>query len=258
MADSRKVAIVTGGGRGIGEAIARRFAADGMAVLITSTDGKTAQSVADHLATQGARVAAIGSDIADPAQAPRLIEAALSRFGRLDVLVNNAGTSSFQKFLDLQYDEWQRVMAINLTGMAMTSAAAGRHMAEQRSGRIINLASVVGERAIGGRTSYGTSKAAIIQLTKQMAIELAPFAVTANAIAPGAIETDMVRKVHTPEIRAAMTRAIPLGRYGQVEEIAHAAAFLASDGASYITGTTLEVDGGIVGALAFQGTGGSS
>jgi NAD(P)-dependent dehydrogenase (short-subunit alcohol dehydrogenase family) len=257
MSAARKVAIVTGGGRGIGEAIARRFAADGMAVLITSTDGKTAQAVADDLGSRGAEVAAIGSDIADPAQAPRLVETALARFGRLDVLVNNAGTSSFQKFLDLQYEEWQRVMATNLTGMAMTSVAAGRHMAEQRSGRIINLASVVGERAIGGRTSYGTSKAAIIQLTKQIAIELAPFGVTVNAIAPGAIETDMVRKVHTPEIRAAMTRAIPLGRYGQVEEIGHAAAFLASDGAAYVTGTTLEVDGGIVCALAFQGTGGT-
>jgi NAD(P)-dependent dehydrogenase (short-subunit alcohol dehydrogenase family) len=257
MTTPRKVAIVTGGGRGIGEAIARRFAADGLAVLITSTDGKTAQAVADDLAARGAAVAAIGSDVADPAQAPRLVETALARFGRLDVLVNNAGTSSFQKFLELQYDEWQRVMAVNLTGMAMSSVAAGRHMAEQRSGRIVNLASVVGERAIGGRTSYGTSKAAIIQLTRQMAIELAPFGVTVNAIAPGAIETDMVRKVHTPEMRAALTRSIPLGRYGHVDEIAHAAAYLASDGAAYVTGTTLEVDGGIVNALAFQGTGGS-
>ncbi len=257
MAAVRKAAIVTGGGRGIGEAIARRFAADGMAVLITSTDGKTAQAVADDLAARGAPVAAIASDVADPAQAPRLVETALARFGRLDVLVNNAGTSSFQKFLDLQYEEWQRVLAVNLTGMAMSSVAAGRHMAEQRSGRIVNLASVVGERAIGGRTSYGTSKAAIIQLTRQMAIELAPFGVTVNAIAPGAIETDMVRKVHTPEMRAALTRSIPLGRYGQVDEIAHAAVYLASDGAAYVTGTTLEVDGGIVNALAFQGTGGS-
>jgi NAD(P)-dependent dehydrogenase (short-subunit alcohol dehydrogenase family) len=153
----RKVAIVTGGGRGIGEAIARRFAADGLAVLITSTDGKTAQAVADDLAARGAAVAAIGSDVADPAQAPRLVETALARFGRLDVLVNNAGTSSFQKFLELQYDEWQRVMAVNLTGMAMSSVAAGRHMAEQRSGRIVNLASVVAPRTARRRRRSSSS-----------------------------------------------------------------------------------------------------
>jgi NAD(P)-dependent dehydrogenase (short-subunit alcohol dehydrogenase family) len=256
MAQERRVAIVTGGGRGIGEGIARRFAADGMAVLITSTDGKTAQAVADDLVRQGASAAALASDVADPAQAPVLIGAARERFGRLDIVVNNAGTSSFQKFLDLQVDEWQRVLATNLTGLAMTCLAAAKVMTEQRHGRIINLASVVGERAIGGRASYGTSKAAIIQLTKQVAIEVAPFGVTCNAIAPGAIETDMVRKVHTPEMRAALTRAIPLGRYGQVSEVAHVAAFLASDAAGYVTGTTIEVDGGIVSALAYQGTGG--
>lgn len=254
MSAARKVAIVTGGGRGIGEAVARRFAADGMAVLITSTDGRTAQAVADDLTAQGATSLAIASDVGDPAQAQRLIDAAIAAFGRLDVVVNNAGISSFQRLLDLQLDEWQRVISVNLTGMAMTCAAAARVMTAQRAGRIINFASVVGERAVAARTAYGTSKAAIIQLTRQVAIEVAPFGVTCNAIAPGAIETDMVRQVHTPQIRSAMTRAIPLGRYGTPHEIAHAAAFLASDGASYVTGTTLAVDGGIVSALAFQGS----
>jgi NAD(P)-dependent dehydrogenase (short-subunit alcohol dehydrogenase family) len=254
MAAETKVAIITGAGRGIGEAIARQFAKARYRLILTSTDGASAQKVADDLGTT-TDVRATAGNLADPAQAASTVEFALKTFGKVDVLVNNGGTPSLQKFLDITPEEWDRVLAINLKGSMLTAQAAARDMLKRKWGRIINIASVAGFRALGGRTSYGSSKAGLLQMTRQIAVELAPFGITVNAIAPGVVETDMTRSVHTAVMREAFCRNIPIGRYAEPDEIASAAEYLASESASYVTGQALVVDGGVTAALAYAGTG---
>ena len=248
-----KTAIVTGGGRGIGAAIARRLSADGYNLLITSTDGATARAVADELTAAGGTAKGVAADAADPASGAAIVDAALAEFGNLHVLVNNAGISSLQPFLELSLAEWQRVMDVNLTAYFTAMQAAARHMVGGGYGRIINISSLVHGHAVALRTAYSVSKAAINQLTRQAALELGRYGVTVNAVAPGIIETDMVRNAHTPEMRRAFTRMIPVGRYGHVDEIAATVAFLASEGASYISGECIGVDGAVVAALTYAG-----
>jgi len=173
------------------------------------------------------------------------------RHGRCDVLVNCAGVAKTYPFLEFPLDNWQRTMEINVTGAMLCAQRAARLMVPRRWGRIINIASVAGLRAVGtGRTAYGTSKAALVALTRQIAVELAADGITANAICPGPVDTPLTRVLHSDQFRSEYTRAIPMSRYGTTEEIAFAAAFLASDGASYITGIALPVDGGFLAAGA--------
>jgi 3-oxoacyl-[acyl-carrier protein] reductase len=254
MAEERRVAIVTGAGRGIGKAIAERFARDGRALVLTSTDGASAESVARAVAAQGCEAMSVGADLADEASPALIVDRAMQRFGRVDILVNNAGVTSVQKLADLTLAEWHRVLAINLTAYLLMAQAASPHMAAQRWGRIVNISSFFGLRAFVSRTSYGTSKAAILQLTRQLAVELAPHGVTANVVAPGVIDTEMSQRAHTPQDRARWQRIVPMGRYGRPEEIAGCVAFLASDDAAYMTGATLVVDGGGEAAIGFDGT----
>ena len=255
MSTDRRIALITGAGRGIGAAVAREFAREGYDLVLTSTDGKTAARVAAEIGAGGSRAVGMAANVADAASAVTAVERAVAEFGRLDVLVNNAGAFSLEKFIDLTLSEWNRVMSVNLTGFMVTGQAAARQMATQKSGRIINVGSFYGARAVPGRTTIATSKAAIIHLTRQMAIELAADGITVNCVSPGHVRTELTDKRHTPALRATWQRNIPMGRYAEPEEIGHAILFFASPRSSYITGTNLFVDGGAMAALAFDGTG---
>jgi NAD(P)-dependent dehydrogenase (short-subunit alcohol dehydrogenase family) len=242
-----KAAIVTGGAAGIGRAIAEALAGAGAAVAIA--DLKGADEAAAALRGAGRRAVAITADVGTEEDCARLVAAAAEALGRVDVLVNNAGIAMLRPFLDLPPAGFERVMRVNVTGALVCAQHAARRMiAQGGGGRIVNIASISGQRAGSGRTAYGTSKAALIQLTRQMALELAPHRITANAIAPGPVETDMVKTAHTPAQREAYSRLVPLGRYGTPAEIAAAALYLASDAASYVTGHVLDVDGGFMAA----------
>lgn len=244
-----KAAIVTGAGNGLGRAIAEKLAAEGAAVMLADLDGAAADTAAAAIAAVGGIAAAVRTDVSNPADVERMVAGTVTRFGRLDVMVSNAGIAGTYAFLEQPLDHWQRVLAVNLTGPLLCGQAAARQMLRQgQGGRIVNIASVSGIRAGVGRTAYGTSKAGVIGLTAQMALELGPHRITANAVAPGPVDTDMTRAIHTPETRQAYIDRIPAGRYGTPEEIAAAVAFLAGDGAAYINGQVLCVDGGYVSA----------
>jgi NAD(P)-dependent dehydrogenase (short-subunit alcohol dehydrogenase family) len=253
MAGPERVALISGAGRGIGRAVAERFAREGRALALTSTDGKSAAEAAKALAAAGAKTFAIAADVADPKAAEAMVAQTVERFGRVDILVNNAGVTSVEGVLDVSPEEWQRVLSINVTAVLRASQAAGRLMAAQGWGRIVNIGSLFGARAMATRTSYGTSKAAVAHLTRQLAIELAAKGVTVNNVAPGVTETDMTKRNHPPQVQAMWRKRVPMGRYGRPEEIAAAVAFLASEEASYITGVTLIVDGGAEAAIHHEG-----
>ncbi len=243
-----KVAIVTGAAAGLGFAIAERLASDGAAVVIADVDLEGAETAREKLAASGGRAFAQRADVSDPRDVMALVARTLEEFGRLDVMVSNAGIGGTHAFLDEPLEHWNRVLAVNLTGVFLCGQAAARAMLKQGSGRIVNVASISGVRAGSGRTAYGTAKAGVIQLTRQMALELGPRGINVNAVAPGPVETALTLRDHTAETRAAYNALIPLERYGTPQEIAAAVAFLASAEASYINGQTLFVDGGFTAA----------
>jgi NAD(P)-dependent dehydrogenase (short-subunit alcohol dehydrogenase family) len=238
-----KTALVTGAARGIGLATVKRFLADNWQVVLLDIDAVgLAQAMAE---LDAPRVTlAITCDVAEPAAVAAAFEAISQRFGRLDALVNNAGTAVFKPLLETTHEEWNRVLAVNLTGPFLTTQLAAPVMAETGGGAIVNITSISGLRASTLRVAYGTSKAALAHLTKQQAAELASLGIRVNAVAPGPVETAMAKAVHSAEIRADYRDAIPLARYGLEEELAEAIFFLCSEKASYITGQTLAVDGG--------------
>ena len=236
-----QTALITGAARGIGLATARRFLAAGFQVALLDIDREMLpQSVAALNAPE--RTLALGCDVAVPDQVESAVAEVKARFGSLDVLVNNAGHAVFKPALETSLAEFQRTLGVNLTGPFLMTKAAVPLM--RSGGAIVNITSISGLRASALRIAYGTSKAALDHLTKQLALELSVLGIRVNAVAPGPVDTAMAKAVHSPAIRADYHDAIPLGRYGLEEELAEAIFFLASDRASYITGQTLAVDGG--------------
>lgn len=240
--NARKVALVTGAARGIGLAAARRFLADGWNVAMLDIDAETLSGAVAAIGMPDCALA-IEADISREADIRAAIDAIRVRFGRLDALVNNAGIAVFKPLLETTPEEWNRVMAVNLTGPFLSALIAAPLMREH-GGAIVNITSISGIRASTLRVAYGTSKAALKHLTKQQAVELASLGIRVNAVAPGPVDTAMAKQVHSPEIRRDYHDAIPLNRYGLEEELAEAIFFLCSDRASYITGQVLAVDGG--------------
>ena len=240
-----KVALVTGGSRGIGRAIALRLVADGYKVAICARSEDAARAVGEEIAAQGGQALVHLADVADTEQAAGLIEAVVGQLGRLDLLVNNAGITRDNLLMRMKEEEWDAVLATNLKGAFNCCKAAVRPMLKARGGRIINIASVVGVIGNAGQTNYAASKAGLIGFTKSLAREVASRQITANVVAPGIVpETGMTGDL-ADDIVNKMVEQVPMGRPGLTEEVAHAVAFLASDGAGYITGQVLSVGGGM-------------
>ena len=238
-----RVAVVTGASRGIGRAVARELAATGVRVLAGARD-HNADAVAAEIAAGGGTAHAVSVDVMDSASVGRMIGTALDRFGRVDILVNNAGIARDQLLVRMKRDEWDAVLATNLTAAFTCAQAALRPMLKQRFGRIISISSVVGQMGNAGQANYAASKAGVIGMTKSLAREVASRGITVNVVAPGMIDTEMTRAVMQAS-RAAWASEIPLGRLGTPEEVAAAVGFLASDKAAYITGQVVGVNGGL-------------
>ena len=239
-----KVAVITGGARGIGLAIAKAFVREGAAVAIADISREGAEEAVAGLKQQGARAVAVAVNVADPASVSAMVASVLDAFGRIDILINNAGVGGNTPFLEIGLEEWNRIIGINLTGAFLVAQACAREMVKGGGGKIVNIASLSGQRGGNGRAAYGSAKAGLELLTKVMAVELSPHNINVNNIAPGAIETEMAKFAHDQPTRAAYNYLIPMTRYGTPEEIADAAVFLCSDESRYVQGHTLNVDGG--------------
>lgn len=245
MALEGQIALVTGGTRGIGRAIAARLARAGAHVTLTSRTPEAAQEVAEHLRSEtGGSVHGEACDSAKSEACGALMKSILERHGRLDILVNNAGITRDNLVMRMKDEDWMSVFDTNLHGAFFLAKAALRPMMKQRSGRIVNITSIVGMTGNAGQTNYAATKAGLIGFTKSLAKEIGSRGITVNAVAPGYIETDMTQEM-TEEVKEKLKSMIPLERLGKPEDIAEAVLFLASPAASYITGVVLQVDGGM-------------
>ena len=243
-----KVAIVTGGSRGIGESIARAFAAHGAKVVVASRKLEGVERVAAAIRKDGGVAHAVAFHAGDLDAPPKLFAAAIEQFGRVDVLVNNAATNPhFGPFLTVERSQWEKTFEVNLRGYFETSRALAHHLSDRNEkGAIVNVASIVGLSGAALQGVYGMTKAAVISMTRTLAVELAPLGIRVNALAPGIVDTKFAAAlVHNPEISRMIVERTPMRRVAQPDEMAGAALFLASDAASYVTGHTLVVDGGL-------------
>jgi 3-oxoacyl-[acyl-carrier protein] reductase len=242
---SGKVAIVTGGSRGIGRAVAEALAAQGARVVVTYVKGEAeAQKVAEGIVARGGNAEILGFDVAEMKPTEEAIAAAAKRLGRLDILVANAGIAVDGLLLRVKEEDIDRVFDVNVKGALASARAATKVMMRARTGRVVFLSSVVGEMGNAGQAVYSASKAALLGLTKTLAREYASRGITVNAVTPGFIDTDMTTGL-SDELKETMLKAVPLGRTGRADEVAAAIAFLCSDEAGYITGQTLRVNGGM-------------
>lgn len=248
MRENYGTALITGGGSGIGRAAALALAQRGARVVVTDLRLESAIEVAREITTAGGEAIGIALDVGDAASILSGFDRTEAEFGDVDILVNSAGLLLVEPVLSFSPESWERVMRVNVTGTFLASQRAARGMAERGYGRIVNITSVSGLRAGVGRTAYGTSKAAIVGLTRQFALELGPLGVTANAIAPGAIETPMTLGTYSDETWENILSMVPAKRRGTPQDIAEAIAYLASPAASYVNGETLTVDGGYMAA----------
>jgi 3-oxoacyl-[acyl-carrier protein] reductase len=241
----KEIVLVTGGGRGIGRALVNALASpDRLVYIHYSSSGQAAGDLADQMEKEGKAARTIQADLADPVACKALVAEIIDESGRLDILVNNAGMTRDRLAVRMSDDDYDQVIAVNQRAPFILMREAAKSMMRSRRGRIINISSVVGLTGNAGQINYAASKAALIAMTKSLAQELGSRQVTVNAVAPGFIETDMTAGL-SEEIQKAYREAIPLGRFGQAEEVAALVAFLASREAAYITGQTICVDGGI-------------
>ncbi len=240
-----QVALVTGASRGIGRAIALALAAAGAQVVVNyARSGEAAEALVAQIVADGGSALALQADVSQADQVEALVNGTLEKFGRIDILVNNAGITRDTLLLRMKPEDWQAVIDLNLTGVFLCTRAVAKGMLKQRSGRIINIASVAGQMGNPGQANYSAAKAGVIGFTKTVAKELASRGITVNAVAPGFIETDMTGELSNTED---ILKFIPLGRFGQPEDIAGMVRFLAADpAAAYITGQVFNVDGGMV------------
>ena len=238
-----RTAFVTGASRGIGKAIAQQLAAAGASVVVCAR-GDHAQAVADEIVSSGGTAEAQSLDVTDPASVAAAVRGTLDRLGRIDIVVNNAGIVRDQLMLRMKSEDWDVVLATNLTSAFRCTQAVLRPMMKQRHGRIINICSVVGQSGNAGQTNYAASKAGLIGFTKSLAREVASRGITVNVVSPGMIETDITAALDE-RVREAFAKQIPVGRFGAPRDVAAAVRFLASDEAAYITGQVLGVNGGM-------------
>lgn len=250
-----KVAIITGGGRGIGRGIAKRFAAEGAAVVIAQRDSESARRTLDEVEAAGGTALYVPTDVGEYEQIQRMVQATVDRFGRLDVLVNNAGVAGLSgNVLELKVEDWRRFIDVNLTGTFLCAQAAARMMVERKiAGRIINIGSINSFKAQKHAANYVATKGAIPLLTMALAVDLSPYGIFVNAIAPGTISHERTRsRLQDPAYVRMIQKNVPLGRTGSVEDVASVAVLLASDECTYIQGETIIVDGGFLAYLRFD------
>ncbi len=244
MTIERRVAIVTGASRGIGRSIAERLAADGRAVALVSRSAEALESARASIEKAGGLAEAHPCDVADGAALSRVIETVAERYGRLDILVNNAGATRDALILRMSDEDFDAVLAVNLRSAFVACRAAARPMMRGRFGRIVNIGSVTGVIGNAGQANYAAAKAGLIGLSKTLAAELGPKGITANVVAPGFVETEMLDQIPADR-KAEIMKTLPVRRFARPEEIAHAVAFVCSDLAGYYTGQVLVVDGGL-------------
>lgn len=242
-----KVAVITGGGQGLGRAYAIEFAKQGADIVINDVNAENADSVAKEVEALGRKAITVILSVETREGAQQIIDTAIEKLGKVDILVNNAGITRTAMLHKMTEEEWDQVIKVNLTGVYNCLRAVAPHMIERKYGKIINVTSAAGIRGTIGQISYGAAKSGVIGITKSSAKELARHGINVNAVAPGVIETAMTEVIRTKEkFRDKYTAEIPLSRFGQPEEVAKVAAFLASDDAAYMTGQILSVDGGLI------------